>query len=650
MNNKTMSPSTLKLEQASLTSRNVKHRKDQKVHSHVSNTKDKTKLSPPDKKYIDFVLRFLKNNTKSLSTNDMEIITTYNISYTIKLLAEYERIDSKTAKHILKSLNNKTSSDKDRSGKGSHSTPNQKHKSINISEKTDLKATLEPIKAKLCSKNGFFSSSESIYNDSNYVDEKPNYDIPAQKYQDELIDPNTAKPFLGSEIRKFSGMRLSDQTVLSNSIPSEPFIHEISKKNVDFVSQRQTPVDSYKSETQTKKSSVYDFSSTNLCADIKINNKATNNSNQHIYSNRSVESNYSLNTQHNVASMVSTFSGISKVYTSIDSEKNMLNLDASDDDKSLNLWNHSSEYIGRPKMLKNSAFDLCHIDEATNTNNVYYYINSSDESINTISSSSSKKQFSQNYTNNFVHPTIDKNRNGKKTQSIGTYEKTHNSYLHPFDSYNAVSSFPEPKNVRPNISTYDNFSTSFQDIKKYQTSNSDIINNQDNSVDLSSYVLSSIDSIRNDSNDSFALNSDINKSAGLYYGSNSVESIPTTTRRSYNKPLPKKPVRRNKVSHFDSTAVMSASTSNFKQESNPNTAYSTTSANTPEMIFPFYARALYDFEAKFRGDLSFAEDEIIYVSDKIDSNWLIGSAPNRDGYTTDTGRSGIFPKSYVQPI
>lgn len=52
-------------------------------------------------------------------------------------------------------------------------------------------------------------------------------------------------------------------------------------------------------------------------------------------------------------------------------------------------------------------------------------------------------------------------------------------------------------------------------------------------------------------------------------------------------------------------------------------------------------KALFDFEAKEKGELSFKRGEIIQVLDKIDDNWWTGACK---------GHTGIFPQNYVTPV
>ena len=51
-------------------------------------------------------------------------------------------------------------------------------------------------------------------------------------------------------------------------------------------------------------------------------------------------------------------------------------------------------------------------------------------------------------------------------------------------------------------------------------------------------------------------------------------------------------------------------------------------------------RALFDFKSNGPGVLSFKTDEIFYVSEKIDENWLMGK--------NDSGDTGLLPASYLE--
>lgn len=52
-------------------------------------------------------------------------------------------------------------------------------------------------------------------------------------------------------------------------------------------------------------------------------------------------------------------------------------------------------------------------------------------------------------------------------------------------------------------------------------------------------------------------------------------------------------------------------------------------------------KALFDFEATEKGELSFKRGEIIQVLDKTDANWWSGAC---------NGHSGIFPQTYVKAV
>lgn len=51
-------------------------------------------------------------------------------------------------------------------------------------------------------------------------------------------------------------------------------------------------------------------------------------------------------------------------------------------------------------------------------------------------------------------------------------------------------------------------------------------------------------------------------------------------------------------------------------------------------------RALYDFKSNGPGVLNFKKDEIFYVSEKIDENWLMGK--------NDSGDTGLLPAAYLE--
>ncbi|VDK73851.1 unnamed protein product [Litomosoides sigmodontis] len=56
---------------------------------------------------------------------------------------------------------------------------------------------------------------------------------------------------------------------------------------------------------------------------------------------------------------------------------------------------------------------------------------------------------------------------------------------------------------------------------------------------------------------------------------------------------------------------------------------------------PFYATALFDFDSNMAGDLKFQVHDEIYVTEKINNDWLRGMIGTRQG---------IFPANYVQKI
>ena len=56
-------------------------------------------------------------------------------------------------------------------------------------------------------------------------------------------------------------------------------------------------------------------------------------------------------------------------------------------------------------------------------------------------------------------------------------------------------------------------------------------------------------------------------------------------------------------------------------------------------LLRFQARALYDFVAESRRELSFQKGNVLSVTGEVDDNWLRGEID---------GRSGIFPRSYVE--
>ncbi|KAI1726454.1 SH3 domain-containing protein [Ditylenchus destructor] len=59
--------------------------------------------------------------------------------------------------------------------------------------------------------------------------------------------------------------------------------------------------------------------------------------------------------------------------------------------------------------------------------------------------------------------------------------------------------------------------------------------------------------------------------------------------------------------------------------------------NTP------YARALYDFQGEYDNELTFSVGDIIYLTRKVDDEWLEGKAQK-------SGNSGIFPTSFVEVV
>uniref|UniRef100_A0A915PMX3 SH3 domain-containing protein n=1 Tax=Setaria digitata TaxID=48799 RepID=A0A915PMX3_9BILA len=56
---------------------------------------------------------------------------------------------------------------------------------------------------------------------------------------------------------------------------------------------------------------------------------------------------------------------------------------------------------------------------------------------------------------------------------------------------------------------------------------------------------------------------------------------------------------------------------------------------------PFYVRALFDFDSNVAGDLTFRTNDEIFVTERINNDWLRGSIGKRQG---------IFPNNYVQEI
>ncbi|XP_049825851.1 E3 ubiquitin-protein ligase SH3RF1 isoform X3 [Aethina tumida] len=106
--------------------------------------------------------------------------------------------------------------------------------------------------------------------------------------------------------------------------------------------------------------------------------------------------------------------------------------------------------------------------------------------------------------------------------------------------------------------------------------------------------------------------------------------------------VPKKLQRSNRGSPNHNTQNVLHSFPLQQQHGTPEHRINTTKQSSPHTIHHQpYAKALFDYNAKEPGDLSFKRGDIIILKKKIDANWYQGECG---------GKQGVFPQSYVHVI
>ncbi|OLY79472.1 hypothetical protein AYI68_g6459 [Smittium mucronatum] len=285
-----------------------------------------------------------------------------------------------------------------------------------------------------------------------------------------------------------------------------------------------------------------------------------------------------------------------------------------DTDDDISIYNKTvPENRSIPKLLKNSAFDLSTIEtECLPKNEVYYFMNSSSENISRPDNDTAGRSF---------HSSRSSSRDNMIRKSASNLKLYDSRHTFEFDHSDST--------IKP--SSRESFSQYYHQKKMYES--------LDLQLNLSKEELSCTNPYKDDSlgskNESNTAVNSLNfelKSIGI---SDSKES--NSPRKLgdmfYNKPLPNTPNNKSKV--------FCRELFNHKEDSFLE-LYDSNQALISQKL-PCYAKATLSYESKLQGRLKLSKGDMVYITDRINSEWVLGSITASSDLPTREYRSGIFP-------
>ncbi|PVU94826.1 hypothetical protein BB561_002242 [Smittium simulii] len=291
----------------------------------------------------------------------------------------------------------------------------------------------------------------------------------------------------------------------------------------------------------------------------------------------------------------------------------------------ISIWNNSKEMLAKPTMLQNSAFDLSRDDFDLETdNNVYYYINDTDDNsnINRLNKNILPEKLNSSDT------TINSSDFSANNPSQHTF-----NYCNDNQSDSNIFGNKETKSYSTLYSSSRIFDNRIQDSNKLGLSI-----NESGKNSMIKDTNDAPKAKRSNYNDNSKINP--NKTTDSYYveSSNGHNNIDNT----YKKPLPKCPTSRNL--NFNITNGSNFNPVIDKQISNHSIDYE---SSLKSENFPFYASILEDCYDQPENTILFQKGDIILVTDQIDKDWFLGALVNPSTKNPSYKNSGVVHRQFL---